>query len=270
MKRKNVRQKEQEIWALLKEAGMDRGEEWLQPDERRKQETLALLRMERKKLRFRPRKTFAEQLLDQAAWLSPGAWLGHAAVLLLFCILIKNSGWYRRDVLLMLSACTPLFGVVGLVELLRSWQSGMWELEESCRYHLRQIQGMRLLVFGAVDSLAVAVIFGMGFLEGYSAELLLLFFLFPLLISDGVFLMLAKIFRRGARGLVPVLAGFCMGIFWMYPAAWLQDVPGVLAGYTEPQTLAVLLLLGTGFLAMACVRFLNGTGKEEQKLWNYV
>ena len=32
----------------------------------------------------------------------------------------------------------------------------------------------------------------------------------------------------------------------------------------------ILLLLGTGFLAMACVRFLNGTGKEEQKLWNYV
>ena len=225
-------------------------------------------RESRRKLRLRPRKSFAERLLAQASWMSPGAWIGQLAVLVFFFLLLGNTGWNRRDTLLLVTACTPLPGVIGLVELLRSWQSGMWELEEACRYHLRQIQGMRLLVFGIADSIGVAAVFVMGFLEGYAAELLLLFFLFPLLVSDSVFLLLAKAFRKGARGLVPVLGGLGMGIFWMYQASWLQDVPGTLEEYTAPGTLTALLAGSVCLLAFACARFLNETDKEEQGLWN--
>ena len=97
---------------------------------------------------------------------------------------------------------------------------------------------------------------------------LLLFFLFPLLVSDSVFLLLAKTFRKGARGLVPVLGGLGMGIFWMYQASWLQDVPGTLEEYTAPGTLTALLAGSVCLLAFACARFLNETDKEEQGLWN--
>lgn len=242
----------------------------VRPEESRKQERLAYLKMERRKLRIWPRKSFAERLLDQAAWLSRGAWLGQAAVLLFFCWLLRNADWSRRETLLVVSWCTPLFGAVGLIELLRSWQNDMWELEECCRYHLRQIQGMRLLVFGIVDSAAAAVIFGLGLTEGYTVEMLLLFFLFPLLISDSVFLLLAKFFRRGARGLVPILGAFAMGLFWAYQSAWIQDIPGVLEGYMSPLALLLLLAFGTGLLAFSCAYFLNGTEKEEQKQWSYV
>lgn len=268
--RRNDREREKEIRTFLKEAGLSEGADWLRPEEGPKQETLALLRKERMRLRLRPRKTFLERLFDQASWLSPGSWLFQAAALLFFCVLLKNTDYARRDTLLMVSACTPLFGIAGLVELLRSWQNGMWELEECCRYHLRQIQGMRLLVFGIVDCGAAVVILGLGVLEGYTLETLLLFFLFPLLVSDGVFLLLAKTFRRGAKGLVPVLAGFCMGIFWTYHAAWIQDVPWVFKTCTSPLILTALLFLGVGLLVLGCVRFLNETGKEEQKLWNCV
>ena len=271
--RVNPREMEKEIRDFLKGAagttGASEGEQgWLHPEEKRKQETLAFLRTERRKLRFRPRKSFAERLLAQASWMSPGAWIGQLAVLVFFFLLLGNTGWNRRDALLLVTACTPLPGVIGLVELLRSWQSGMWELEEACRYHLRQIQGMRLLVFGIADSIGVAAVFVMGFLEGYAAELLLLFFLFPLLVSDSVFLLLAKTFRKGARGLVPVLGGLGMGIFWMYQASWLQDVPGTLEEYTAPGTLTALLAGSVCLLAFACARFLNETDKEEQGLWN--
>ncbi len=263
--RENQREMENEIRAFLKGA---EGEEWFHPEERRKRETLAFLQAERRKQRFCPGKSFGERLLDQASWMSPASWLGQLAVLVLLLWLLGNTGWERRDVLLLVTACTPLPGVIGLVELLRSWQNNMWELEEACRYHLRQIQGMRLLVFGIADSIGAAAVFAMGFLEGYTVELLLLFFLFPLLVSDSVFLLLARTFRRGARGLVPVLGGFGMGLFWMYQAAWLQDVPGTLEEYTGPGTLAVLLAGSLGLLVFACARFLNETDKEEQKLWN--
>ena len=94
----------------------------------------------------------------------------------LFCLLLGNEGLEKRDTLLVLSACAPLPGVIGLIELLRSWQSGMWELEEACRYHLQQIQGMRLLVLGITDSAGTAVVFAAGLLNGYRAGMLLLFF----------------------------------------------------------------------------------------------
>ena len=264
-RQENQRDMENEIRAFLKGA---EGEDWFRPEERRKRETLAFLRAERQKKSFYPGKSFGERLLDQASWMSPGAWLGQLAVPVLFCLLLGNGDWTRRDILLLVTACTPLPGVIGLVELLRSWQNNMWELEEACRYHLRQIQGMRLLVFGIADSIGAAAVFAMGFLEGYTVELLLLFFLFPLLVSDSVFLLLARTFRRGARGLVPVLGGLGMGLFWMYQAAWLQDVPGTLEEYTAPGVLAALLAGSLCLLVFACARFLNETDKEEQKLWN--
>ena len=136
--RVNPREMEKEIRDFLKGAagttGASEGEQgWLHPEEKRKQETLAFLRTERRKLRLRPRKSFAERLLAQASWMSPGAWIGQLAVLVFFFLLLGNTGWNRRDTLLLVTACTPLPGVIGLVERLRSWQSGMWELEEACR-----------------------------------------------------------------------------------------------------------------------------------------
>ena len=241
----------------------------LQPDRMRKQETLMYLQAQRRKLILRPRKTFRERLLDQISWLSPGMWIGQAAVLLCFCLLIKETGWHRRDTLLIMAGCTPLFGVTGLIELLRSFRSGMWELEECCRYNLRQIQAMRLLLFGLADSAATVLIFCLGMLEGYTADLLLLFFLFPLLVSDSVLLLLAGKFRRRAGSVVSVAAGIFLGFFWMYEAAWLQDVPGVLEKHTSPGALMLYLLSAMMFLAFGCIRFINETGREEEKSWNY-
>ena len=76
--RVNPKEMEKEIRDFLKGAagttGASEGEQgWLHPEEKRKQETLAFLRTERRKLRFRPRKSFAERLLAQASWMSPGA-----------------------------------------------------------------------------------------------------------------------------------------------------------------------------------------------------
>ena len=270
MKRRKDREMERQIRSILNQAEMEEGD-WGRPEEGRKQETLAFLQAQRRKIRLRPRKSFAERLLDQASWLSPGVWLGQLAVPVLFCLLLGNEGLEKRDTLLVLSACAPLPGVIGLIELLRSWQSGMWELEEACRYHLQQIQGMRLLVLGITDSAGTAVVFAAGLLNGYRAGMLLLFFLFPLLVSDSVFLLLAGVFRRGAKGLVPELAGLGMGIFWIYQASWLLDVLDmlhVLESYRSLPVLAALLFGGLGLLAFACARFLNETGKEEQRLWN--
>ena len=70
--------------------------------------------MVRRKLRLRPRKSFAERLLAQASWMSPGAWIGQLAVLVFFFLLLGNTGWNRRDTLLLVTACTPLPGVIGL------------------------------------------------------------------------------------------------------------------------------------------------------------
>ena len=117
MKRRKDREMERQIRSILNQAEMEEGD-WGRPEEGRKQETLAFLRAQRRKIRLRPRKSFAERLLDQASWLSPGVWLGQLAVPVLFCLLLGNEGLEKRDTLLVLSACAPLPGVIGLIERL--------------------------------------------------------------------------------------------------------------------------------------------------------
>ena len=100
MKRRKDREMERQIRSILNQAEMEEGD-WGRPEEGRKQETLTFLRAQRRKIRLRPRKSFAERLLDQASWLSPGVWLGQLAVPVLFCLEMRDlkSGipfWFFR------------------------------------------------------------------------------------------------------------------------------------------------------------------------------
>lgn len=239
------------------------------PDPEQKRQALTVLKLERAKKRVLPRKTFREKLLDQASYLSFGSWAGQAVILLCICLLLGESGFGKRETLLLTAAGTPLFGVLGIVEILRSFRSGMWELEETCRYNLRQIEGMRLCLFGLGDLIAAAVIFGVGLTEGYGLKLLILFFLVPLLISDGIFLLLANRFRKGAYSLVPVAAAFALAVFWAYYAGSILDIPGQLAVFMRPLPFFGILLGSAGLLGFACIQFLKET-KEEKIKWSCV
>lgn len=229
-------------------------------DEKRKQQTLMLLRMERKRLHLRSKKPYGQRVMEQAAYLSPVVWLIQGALILFmgYEFLVRE----KEEILINLLFCAPIIGIAGFTEIMRSYRQNMWELEQACRYNLRQLMGMRLLIFGITDSLVTCSVAVMGIGAGIHAWELLFFFFIPQILSDCVYLHLMARFRRRFQGTALISAAVLMTLLWM---VLLQDVlcnPEVIKRLADPCASAIILAVSIGLLAMCCMRFLKGTETE--------
>ena len=229
-------------------------------DEERKRHTLELLRMERKRLHVRSRKPYVQRVLEQAAYLSPAAWLLQAALVLFI-------GWgfqvrEKEETLLSLLLCAPIIGIVGFTEIMRSYRQNMWELEQACRYNLRQLMGMRLLIFGIADSLVACSVAVMGWGTGIRTWEVLIFFFIPQILSDCVYLYLMTRFRRHFQGTALLGSAVLMTILWMWILQGVPYNPKLMRWLADPFALILILFISTGLLSLCCVRFLKETETE--------
>lgn len=252
------RKQEAEIRAFLKKA--------VPPciDEDRKRRTLEFLRIERKNLHVRSRKPYAKRVLEQAGYLSPAVWIVQG-------VLVLALGWMlhmeeREAVLGGLLTCAPMMGVIGFAEILRSYQQNVWELEQACRYNLRQLMGMRLLIFGAVDSIVACGVIVTGFQVGIRAGELLMFFLIPQVISDSIYLYLMARLRRRFQVTALITSGVMLTLFWTQIFGILLEEPRALERLMQPFFLLTVLAASIGILALCCTKFLRDV--EGDKLWN--
>lgn len=102
-------------------------------------------------------------VVNQFRYLSPALWFTEAAVLV-FCMLIVEQTGNSADRELLfsfLSFFAALLGTLGFPELCRSFSCRMWELEQSCRYDLRQIISVRLFLIGVTDLVLLLLVSGM-------------------------------------------------------------------------------------------------------------
>lgn len=256
---------EQELGAFFRKEDLEA------PDARRKQQGLELLRREREKLRLMPRLSYGRRIWNQAAYISPMAWIAQGALVLFLGFLLGEPYREQWEKLLILASFAPVMGIVGFTELLRSYREEMWELEQACRYNLRQLMGMRLLIFGAVDALIAVLIFLSGIRMGILLEQLLLLYLVPQLLSDCVYLRLLTRFRGRFQGaaLLGVAAG--MTLLWMRVNERFVESPELLktlCGSGGVLWVVILTFVSAGLLILCCVKFLNGVEKEDDR-WNF-
>lgn len=238
-------------------------------EEERKKKSLELLRLERKNMHFTLHRSYGKRVLEQAAYISPAAWVFQGILVLVLGMILNDPYIVKDGVLASLAVCAPIVGVIGFTEILRSYQRNMWELEQACRYNLRQLAGMRLLIFGIADFLAVAVVVAGGISNGFQAEELLLFFLIPQLLSDCVYLYLMARFRRRFQGTVLLGAAVGIAFCWTQTALVLLDHQELRARLCSPGMLSVCLAVSLGLLAICCIRFLHGIGKGEEERWSF-
>ena len=102
-------------------------------------------------------------VINQFRHLSPALWFTDAAVLA-FCMLVirrTGDGADRELLFSFLSFLAALLGTLGFPELCRSFSCRMWELEQSCRYDLRQITSVRLFLIGMTDLVLLLLVSGM-------------------------------------------------------------------------------------------------------------
>ena len=98
------------------------------------------------------------RVAGQLRYLSPALWGGELAVLAA-CVWLAGRIDGAGEPALLLSALaffTAGLGILGFPELCRSFSCRMWELEQSCKYDLRQIMALRLGLLGGLDLVLLA------------------------------------------------------------------------------------------------------------------
>lgn len=101
-----------------------------------------------------------KRIFNQFKYISPLLWV---VQLLAFGLCMFMIGRINRDtditpVLSSISFIVAFIGVVGFPELCKSFSHQMWELEQSCKYNLRQIAAIKLSIIGMIDLLMVLIV----------------------------------------------------------------------------------------------------------------
>lgn len=211
------------------------------------------------------RESFLEKTLTAVSWFSPGSWLAHLALLILFFVCTFSGD--ESTVLAGLASLAPGLVLILLFELSKTFGCNMWEMEAACRYNLPQLFFMRLCVLNGVDFFILAgclAVFRMsgGILLQFTVSALLPFFLL-----SGLCLLLLRHYDRcgGLAGLSA--ATIFLAVLWV-PFSQIFEWIRLHWGsrmLTEIVLLATLtaFLLYLGSAAVLCSRkYYHHTGKD--------
>ena len=100
------------------------------------------------------------RFVNQFKYISPFLWFSQLLAIGLCILLISQIG-SDTDMTAILSAISfivALLGVVGFPEICKSFSYQMWELEQSCKYNLRQIVAIKLSIIGTIDLMIILAI----------------------------------------------------------------------------------------------------------------
>ena len=99
------------------------------------------------------------RIVNQMKYISPAFWGGQIVALVLCMILVSHiRNMDLTSVLSVMSFLLVLLGVAGFPEVCKSFSHEMWELEQSCKYNLRQIVAIRLFTIGTIDLVIVLAV----------------------------------------------------------------------------------------------------------------
>ena len=100
------------------------------------------------------------RIVNQFKYISPLLWFSQLLAIGICMLLISqiSSDTDMTAILSAISFIVASLGVVGFPEVCKSFSYQMWELEQSCKYNLRQITALRLSVIGTFHLILVLVI----------------------------------------------------------------------------------------------------------------
>ena len=187
------------------------------------------------------------------------------AVFLLLAIGIsngQNEEWYLWNV----SAMIPFLGVICVPELTKSFSLGMWELEQSCCFHLRKLMAAKMAVMGIVDGVFLIFLMAAVGNRGSGLSGAVLAVLVPFLLSNAVYLWLFRVLKRHCSGYVLTAAGICMAGGMLMLKQYLPDLPSAVSSGAAAAigTAGFVLLLVSGY------GVLKQMDREETVVWNCV
>lgn len=200
-------------------------DEWRFPlDERRKAQSLAVIRQKASKKRIRHYPAFPEHLWNQLRFKPLDQWLTQGGVLMAAMLLAL---WLRREnigSLKTVSACSVFLVFAGNICLnhaarLFSWH--MAELEQTLYLNLKQLICIRMLEAGIADLIILALFLGItGHNNTMGIGVTLLYMMVPFLWSDTLYLHMLIHIRSTSYGFRSFTLGLLCGILALFPVLW--------------------------------------------------
>lgn len=164
----------------------------------------------------------------QLHYISPSGWIAQSFSLLVFSLLFYRLGAGNaviQDYILWFSIGSALLGLSGISELGSHFSCHMAELEQSCYLNLRQLWGIKMILFGGADILMLSLVTGgIAWKTRWGFSSVGIYLLVPFLLSSLCYLLTLSALRGGTGryvrlGLAAVL-GLAAAAPSMYPPAY--------------------------------------------------
>lgn len=223
------------------------------------------------KMDYLPQQSFIGQILTQLSFISGWIWFLQAAMLfLLYCCVFQNL---QHTMNLLLSCLAPALALILICELSKSFRTGIWEMETSCRYNLAQIFFFRLCILLGGDFLVLtAALAAYRMCDGLLWQFCF-YALLPFFLTSGVSLYVLR--RIGNRcntatlTVVPVTVGMLHFLVMPNLTECLPRVGISLSKSTPAVTLlALLALLYNAAKLCTKTHYLN-ENRKDRNAWNY-
>lgn len=239
------------------------------PDSARKKEVIDLVVGESSAVRPTFNKSFFRQLLDQIPYISKLAWVLFSACMVFLCYMFFK-GYYNTETLLGLSTLTPFLSAMAFCEVLKSYYSKMWELEQSCKYNLQQIMSLRLIIIGSVNYITMLVFFIFCMNANLKAGIVLFLIIIPYQCENIVFFKLIQYFRSFEKsGFIVMCTAVLMsvGIYLCINIATKSRID--FSSFMNTGNALLLTVLTFGIMLFYNIRLRNSNiGKEDSAQWN--
>lgn len=211
-------------------------------------------------------KPLFQRLIEQGAYISPLTWVLQGVLLLL--TLSRFAAPNVMQLFTALSVMAPLLGLIGGCELIRSYGHNMWELEMACRYNLRSIFAMKMLIVGFLDLVILGTAMFLAGQSGASFALLTVMILVPFNLSNSLYLwMIIRLRHRCSNYVLAGTGGFLsLVMLWLRGLTDQKLIADVLARYIVAIPMAAVSL---ALVILMAAILLRSSGKGYNQ-WNYI
>ena len=197
-----------------------------------------------------PRLHLFERIWIQAEYLSIWFWITEGILLVAGIVLTQTAD--KESYITFGYVLSPLLAMIGFPAILKSFSNGVGELEQSCRYNLREIFGMRILLTGVTEAVVLVIVLEIGELkEGSMMESVLKVFV-PFLFSTAIYFWIIR--HVSTKAVYSILAGaavmLCIGC--MQLKTFCEMHPELL--WIQKENVLFLAFLGALFLTVIGAR----------------
>lgn len=180
-------------------------------DENKKRQSIEILKKEIANIEITVKESYFEKIKRYVPFMSKITFLIQFVLLIVGIFVIKSSTFEKTR--LILSLVMPILAFLQIMELEKSFKYNMYEIEMSCKMHLKELISIKLLVNSIINLLIMTVFAGLTAINfGNEIYYLIIYFLVPFMITNVINIGVMKISKNKSNEIINITVTLLMNI----------------------------------------------------------